>query len=71
MGEFTSITPIRGLNVPNPVSTVRLVIDQFGEYTILSISAMPIDGLGTFKQPKVPELHERMIAAEALARDTP
>ena len=32
---------------------------------------MLIDGLGIFTQLKVPELHDRMIAAEALARDIP
>ena len=71
LGEFIYITLKGRINIPNPVSSVGQILDQLKGSPIFSISSMPMDAWDIFTQLKVPELHDRMIAAEALARDVP
>lgn len=71
LGEFIYITLKGRLNIPNPISSIGQIIDQLRGSPLFSISSMPLEAWDIFTQLKVPELHDRMIAAEALARDLP
>lgn len=69
LAEFIYVTLKGRLRIPNPISSFGQIIDQLRGSSIFSISSMSIDAWDIFTQLKVPELHDRMIAAEALARD--
>jgi Uncharacterized protein conserved in bacteria len=71
LSEFVYIALKGRLNLTNPLSVIGQVIDQLKSSPIISISSMPIDAWDVFVQLKVPELHDRMIAAEALYRNIP
>lgn len=71
LGEFIYITLKGRLNISNPISSIGQVIDQLRSSPNFSISSMPADAWDIFAQLKVPELHDRMIAAEALSRSIP
>lgn len=71
LGEFIYITLKGRLNVSNPIGSVGQIIDQLNSSPTFSISSMPTDAWEIFIQLKIPELHDRMIAAEALSRDIP
>lgn len=71
LGEFV-YTALRGrLRVPLPERTLRELIDQIRSSGYLQLSSLGPSGWGMFLDLDVPELHDRMIAADALARGLP
>ncbi|MGI0055501.1 MAG: type II toxin-antitoxin system VapC family toxin [Thermoplasmata archaeon] len=71
LGEFV-YTALRGrLRVPVPDRTLRELIDQIRASGYLKLSSLGPSGWGIFLDLDVRELHDRMIAADALSRGVP
>ena len=71
MGEFI-YTALRGkTRVSNPVVIVREIIGLLHAASYLSVSSIAPEGWDIFVGLKVRELHDRMIASEALVRKLP
>jgi len=71
LGEFL-YTAMRGrLKVSSPEWVVREVLDQIRGSGYLTLSSLGPSGWGIFLRLGVPELHDRMIAADALSRGLP
>lgn len=71
VGEFLYLALRGRLKGPQPDVLVRDVLHQLTASNAFTISSMPIDAWDTFQELKIPELHDRMIATEAIARKTP
>ena len=71
LGEFI-YTALRGrLRVRNPDWVVSELLDQIRGSGYLHLSSLGPSGWGVFLRLEVPELHDRMIAADALSRGLP
>lgn len=71
LGEFV-YTALRGrLRAPVPERTLRELIDQIRGSGYLELSSLGPSGWGIFLDLDIPELHDRMIAADALVRGLP
>lgn len=71
LAEFVYIALRGRLRVPNPRALVEEVIDQIRATGYLVLSCLTADGWDTFLHLEVPELHDRMIASDALRRKLP
>ena len=71
LGEFIYIALKGRLQLSNSISAVEQVVDQIKTSQYISISSMPVLAWNFFVHLAVPELHDRLIAAESLARDLP
>ena len=71
LGELL-YTALRGrLKVPNPEWVASELIDQIRGSGYLVLSTLGPTGWGVFLRLRVPELHDRMIASDAIARNLP
>jgi predicted nucleic acid-binding protein len=71
LGEFI-YTALRGrLSLPDADSAVSEILDQIRGSGYLTLSSLGTSGWGVFLRLKIPELHDRMIAADALSRGVP
>jgi len=68
LAEFLYIALRGRLKVNRPESRVRDVLHNLLASPAFSVSAMPGSAWEEFLELKIPEMHDRMIAAEALAR---
>lgn len=71
LGEFIYIALKGRVRMTNSTASVGEVVDQIKHSQFILISSMPINAWDTFLQLKIPELHDRLIAAEALDRKLP
>ena len=71
LAEFTYIALKGRLRLSNSFSAVEQIIDQIKSSQFISISSMPVDAWAPFVHLAIPELHDRMIAVEALVRKIP
>lgn len=71
LGEFLYLAEKGRLKVPSPIAVVEELMDDLRGATYLHLSHLTDSGWFQFRQLKVPELHDRMIAADALARGVP
>ena len=69
MGEFIYIAMKGRLRVADPKGTVKQVVDELRGTSFIFQSNFPEDGWDIFLSLDIPELHDRLIAAEALARN--
>ena len=68
MGEFLYIALKGRLRVADPKGVVKQVLDELGGSSFIFQSHFPEDGWDIFLSLDIPELHDRLIAAEALSR---
>ena len=71
LGEFLYLAEKGRLMVPSPTAVVEELMDDLRGATYLRLSHLTDSGWSHFRRLKVPELHDRMIAADALARGVP
>lgn len=71
LAEFLYIALKGRLKGPRPSLEIREVLDNLLASRSFTVSAMPALAWEVFPTLKVAELHDRMIAAEALARGVP
>jgi predicted nucleic acid-binding protein len=71
LGEFLYLALRGRLRSKPPQPAVNDVLQNLAASDTFSVTAMPWPAWDLFPQLKVPELHDRMIAAEALARKVP
>lgn len=68
MGEFIYIGMKGRLRLADPKSAVKHVLDELRATSFIFQSNFPEDGWDIFLSLDIPELHDRLIAAEALSR---
>jgi len=68
MGEFIYIGMKGRLRLADPKSAVKQVLDELRATSFIFQSNFPEDGWDIFLSLDIPELHDRLIAAEALSR---
>ncbi len=68
MGEFIYIGMKGRLRLADPKSAVKQVLDELRATSFIFQSNFPGDGWDIFLSLDIPELHDRLIAAEALSR---
>ena len=71
LGEFLYVALRGRLRASNARSLVDEVLDQIRASGYLALSAMSAHAWDLFLDLDIPELHDRMIAADALARSLP
>jgi len=71
LAEFVYIALRGRLRTPNPRAIVEEVLDAVRESGYLVLSPLPLPAWDRFLELKVPELHDRMIAALALHASLP
>jgi len=71
LGEFLYLALRGRLRSKPPHTDVNDVLQNLAASDAFSVTAMPWSAWELFPQLKIPELHDRMIAAEALARKVP
>ena len=71
LAEFLYLAMRGPVGKGRPETTVRDVLHQLSASDAFSISSMPIAAWELMTALEVPELHDRMIAAEALSRGVP
>jgi predicted nucleic acid-binding protein len=71
LGEFVYLALRGHLKKGDPRSTVEEVLDTIRGSGYIALSSLGPSGWGRFLELDVPELHDRMIAADALSRGLP
>lgn len=71
LGEFAYLALRGRLGLRHPRAVVEEVVDQVRAAGYIRLSALPPAGWSVFLDLDVPELHDRLIASDALARDVP
>ena len=71
VGEFIYIALKGRLKLPDPKGAVKLVMEQLRGTSFINLSDFPGEGWNIFLSLDIPELHDRLIAAESLARNAP
>lgn len=71
LGEFAYLALRGRLGLTHPRAAVEEVIDQVRAAGYIQLSALPPTGWSVFLDLDVPELHDRLIASDALARGVP
>lgn len=71
LGEFVYLALRGRLEVDDPRAVIDEVLDTIRGAGYITLSSLGPSGWGRFLELKVPELHDRMIAADALARGVP
>ncbi len=71
LGEFLYIALRGRIRAPNPRALVEEVVDQIAASSYLALSSLPAAAWNVFLDLDLPELHNRMIAADALHRGLP
>ncbi|MCL5882246.1 MAG: hypothetical protein M1592_06690 [Candidatus Thermoplasmatota archaeon] len=71
IGEFIYIAMKGRLRLVDPESAVKEVMDELRGASFIFQSNFPEDGWDIFLSINIPELHDRLIAAEALSRSLP
>ncbi|MGI0054917.1 MAG: type II toxin-antitoxin system VapC family toxin [Thermoplasmata archaeon] len=71
LGEFIYIAQRGRLRGARPDLHVGEVVQNLTASDAFTISSMPVGAWEVFQELRIPELHDRMIAAEALARGAP
>ena len=70
MGEFICIAMKGRLRFADPKGAVKQVLDELRGASFIFQSNFPEDGWDIFLSLDIPELHDRLIAAEALTRSS-
>ncbi|MCL4480988.1 MAG: hypothetical protein M1113_05850 [Candidatus Thermoplasmatota archaeon] len=68
MGEFIYIAMKGRLRLADPKGAVKQVVDELRGTSFIFQSNFPEEGWDIFMSLDVPELHDRLIAAESMAR---
>ncbi len=71
LGEFAYLALRGRLGLEHPRGMVEEVVDQIRAGGYIRLSALDAAGWGIFLDLNVPELHDRLIAADAVARRVP
>lgn len=71
LGEFLYLAERGRLKAPSPVAIVEELMDDLRGATYLRLSHLSDSAWSQFRKLKAPELHDRMIAADALDRGVP
>ena len=71
MGEFIYIAMKGRLRLADPKGAVKQVLDELRGASFIIQSNFPEDGWDIFLSLGIPELHDRLIAAEAMTRSLP
>ncbi len=71
LGEFICVALRGRVRVPNPRAAVDEVVDHIRAAGHITLSSLPAAAWSLFLGLRVPELHDRMIAADALFRGLP
>ncbi len=71
LGEFAYLALRGRLGLEHPRVLVEEVVDQVRAGAYIQLSALDAAGWGIFLDLNVPELHDRLIAADAVARRVP
>ncbi len=71
LGEFAYLALRGRLGLQHPRAVVEEVVDQVRAAGYIQLSALLPTGWSVFLDLDVPELHDRLIASDALARDIP
>ncbi len=71
LAEFIYVALRGRLKGARPAIQVRDVLHNLFASDAFTVSGMPAEGWELMPELPIPELHDRMIAAEALARDVP
>lgn len=71
LGEFVYIALRGRLTTANPRTLVEEVLSTIRGSGYITLSALGPSGWGRFLDLDIPELHDRMIAADALSRGLP
>jgi len=71
LGEFVYVTLRGRLGVPNPRAVVAEVVDHVAASGYIRLSSLGSAGWSSFLDLEIPELHDRMIAADAISRKIP
>ena len=68
MGKFIHIAMKGRLRLADPKGAVKQVVDELRGNSFIFQSNFPEDGWDIFLSLDIPELHDRLIAAEAMTR---
>jgi predicted nucleic acid-binding protein len=71
LGEFLYLSLRGRLRSKSPRAGINDVLQNLAASDAFSVTAMPWSAWDLFPELTIPELHDRMIAAEALARRVP
>ena len=71
VGEFIYIAMKGRLKLAEPKSSVKLILEELRGASFIFLSDFPAEAWDNFLSLEVPELHNRLIAAEALCRNVP
>jgi predicted nucleic acid-binding protein len=71
LGEFVCLALKGRLGIPRPRVAVEEVLDQIRSSGYLYLSSLGSAGWSVFLRLDVPELHDRMIASDAVSRGIP
>lgn len=71
LAEFIYIALRGRIHAPNPRALIDEVVDQIRASEYLALSSLPPTAWDTFLQLNVPELHDRLIVADAVYRGLP
>ena len=71
LGEFLYVALKGRLGIPRPRAVVEEVLDHVRASGYIQLSSLGSTGWSVFLDLEVPELHDRMIAADAISRDVP
>ncbi|MCL4328901.1 MAG: hypothetical protein M1151_04465 [Candidatus Thermoplasmatota archaeon] len=71
IGEFIYIAMKGRLRLADPKRAVKQVLEELRGTSFIVQSGFPEEGWDNFLSLDIPELHDRLIAAEALSRNVP
>ncbi len=71
LGEFLYITLRGRVRISDPVSLAGEVLDQLRSAAYITLSPLSLEAWKTFLGLNISELHDRMIAADAMSRGLP
>lgn len=71
LAEFAYVARRGWLRVDNPRAVLEEVVDQIRAADYLALSSLPAPAWDIFLDLRIPELHDRMIASDALHRRLP
>ena len=71
LGEFVYLALKGRLKIENPRSVIEEVVDQIKAADYIELSHLGPLGWDIFVELQVPELHDRLIVADALSREAP
>ncbi|HZY69561.1 MAG TPA: type II toxin-antitoxin system VapC family toxin [Thermoplasmata archaeon] len=71
LGEFAYLALRGKLRIDNPRSLVEEVLDQVRASGYIRLSSLGAPGWSVFLDLPVPELHDRLLASDAISRKVP